>query len=36
MAQALRKRIDEWDLMKLESFSKKKDIADKTNWQPTE
>jgi hypothetical protein len=32
----LRSRIDKWDLMKLESFCKAKDIANKTNWQPTD
>jgi hypothetical protein len=26
--------IDKWDLMKLESFCKAKDIVNKTNWQP--
>ena len=31
---ALRSRIDKWDLMKLESFWKAKDIVDKT-YQPT-
>jgi hypothetical protein len=37
MTQALRSRIDnKWDLMKLESFCKAKDIVDKTNWQPTD
>jgi hypothetical protein len=34
--QALRSRIDEWDLMKLESFCKAKDIVNKTNRQPTD
>jgi hypothetical protein len=34
MAHALTSRIDKWDLMKLESFCKPKDIIDKTNWQP--
>jgi hypothetical protein len=29
MAHALRLRIDKWDLMKLESFCKAKDIVDK-------
>jgi len=29
-AQALRSRIDKWDLMKLESFYKAKDIANRT------
>ena len=36
MAHALRSRIDKWDLMKLESFCKAKDIVNKTNWQPTD
>ena len=36
MAQALRSRIDEWDLMKLESFCKTKDIVNRTNQQPTD
>jgi hypothetical protein len=36
MAHALRSRIDKWDLMKLKSFCKAKDIVDKTNWQPTD
>jgi hypothetical protein len=36
MAHALRSRIDKWDLMKLESFCKAKDIAKKTNGQPTD
>jgi hypothetical protein len=31
MAHALRSRIDEWDLMKQESFCKAKDIVNKTN-----
>ena len=34
MAQALRSRIDKWNLIKLESFCKAKDIVNKTNWQP--
>jgi hypothetical protein len=34
MAQALRSTIDKWDLMKLESFCKAKDIVNKTNQQP--
>ena len=29
-------RIDKWDLMKLESFCKAKDIVNKTNQQPTD
>ena len=33
MANALRSRIDKWDLMKLESFCKSKDIVNKTNWE---
>ena len=36
MTHALRSRIDKWDLMKLESFNKAKDIANKTNRQPTD
>jgi hypothetical protein len=36
MAHALRSRFDKWDLMKLESFCKAKDIVNKTNWQPTD
>jgi hypothetical protein len=31
MTDALRWRIDKWDLKKLESFSKAKHIANKTN-----
>ena len=36
MAQALRSGIDKWDLMKLESFCKAKDIVNRTKWQPTD
>jgi hypothetical protein len=36
MAHALRSTVDKWDLMKLESFCKAKDIVDKTNWQSTD
>ena len=36
MAQALRPTIDKWDLMKLESFCKTKDIVNKTNRQYTD
>jgi hypothetical protein len=36
MAHALRSRIDQWDLIKLESFCKTKDIVNKTNQQPTD
>ena len=36
MAHILRSRIDKWDLMKLESFCKAKDIVKKTNCQPTD
>ena len=36
MAQALRSTIDKWDLVKLESFCKTKDIVSKTNQQPTD
>jgi hypothetical protein len=31
MAQALRSTIDKWDLKKLESFCKAKDIVNRTN-----
>ena len=34
MAQALRSRIDKWDLMKLVIFCKAKNIVNKTNQQP--
>jgi hypothetical protein len=34
--QALRTRIDKWDLMKLESFCKAKDIVNRTNQEPTD
>jgi hypothetical protein len=36
MAQALRSTINNWDLMKLKSFCKAKDIANRTNRQPTD
>jgi hypothetical protein len=36
MVQTLRSTIDKWDLMKLKSFCKAKDIVNKTNQQPTE
>jgi hypothetical protein len=35
MAHALRSRIDNWDLMKLESFCKAKHIVNKTNTLAT-
>ena len=35
MAQALRSTIDKWDLMKLKSFCKAKDIVNRTKQQPT-
>jgi hypothetical protein len=34
MAWALRSRIDKWDLIKLQSFYKAKDTANKTKRQP--
>jgi hypothetical protein len=34
VAHALRSRIDKWDLMKLKSFCKAKDIVNETNQQP--
>ena len=36
VVQALRATIDKWDLLKLRSFCKVKNIVNKTNWQPTE
>jgi hypothetical protein len=36
IALALRSRIDKWDLIKLKSFYKAKDIFDKTSRQPTD
>ena len=36
MAQALRSRIDKWDLMELESLCKTKDTVNRTNWQSTD
>jgi hypothetical protein len=36
VAQGLRSRIDKWVLMKLESFSKAKDIVNTTNLQATD
>ena len=35
MAYALRTRINKWDLIKLQSFCKAKDIVNRTKWQPT-
>ena len=32
MAQALRSKINKWDLMRLQSFCKAKDIVKKTKW----
>jgi hypothetical protein len=36
MACAVRSRIDEWDLMKLQSFSKAKVTGNKTKRPPTD
>jgi hypothetical protein len=36
MAYTLRSRIDKWELKRLESVCKAKDIANKTNQQPTD
>ena len=33
---AVRSRIDKWDLIKLQSFSKAKDTLNKTKRQPTD
>jgi hypothetical protein len=35
MVYGLRSRIDKWDLIKLQSFYKAKDIVNKTKQQPT-
>ena len=35
IAYALRSRIDKWDVIKLQSFCKAKDIVKRTKWQPT-
>jgi len=34
MACAVRSRIDKWDLIKLQTFSKAKDTVIRTKWQP--
>jgi hypothetical protein len=36
IAQDIRLRTDKWDLMKLKSFCKAKDIVNRTNWHPTD
>jgi hypothetical protein len=36
IAYALRSTINKWDLIKLLSFSKAKDTANRTKWQPTD
>jgi hypothetical protein len=36
MACAVRLRMDKWDLIKLQSFSKAKDIINKTKSPPTD
>jgi hypothetical protein len=36
MAYVLRSRIDEGDLIKLQSFCQAKDIVNRTKWQPTD
>jgi hypothetical protein len=36
MACAVRSRIDKWNLIKLQSFCKAKDIVNKTKRQPTD
>ena len=36
MAYALRLRIDNWDLIKLQSFCKTKDTVNRTKQQPTD
>jgi hypothetical protein len=36
MAYALKSRIDKWDLIKFQSFSKAKDTVNRTKQQPTD
>jgi hypothetical protein len=36
MAHTLKSIIDKWDLMKLETFCKAKEMVNWTNWQPTD
>jgi len=36
MAYALRSTINEWDLIKLQSFCKTKDVVNWTKWHPTD
>ena len=36
MAFAVRSRIDNWDLIKLQSFCKAKDTVNRTKQQPTD
>jgi hypothetical protein len=36
MAHALRTKIDKWELIKVESFCKAKDIVNRTNQPPIE
>jgi len=36
MADAVRSRIDKWDLIKLQSFCNAKDTVVRTKWQPTD
>jgi hypothetical protein len=35
-AYALRSTIDKWDLIKLQSFCKAKEIVNRKKWQPTD
>ena len=36
VTQTLTETINKWDLLKLKSFYKAKDMVNKTKWQPTE
>jgi hypothetical protein len=36
VARTLRTSIDKWELMKLKSFCKGKDIVNRKKWQPTD
>jgi hypothetical protein len=36
VAQVLKSTIDKWDFMKVKSFCKAKDTANRIKWQPTD
>ena len=35
MVQALRSKINKWDLIKLKSFHQAMNLVNRTKWQPT-